>query len=309
MLTFDPDGDDVRCRFASSALSECTDCTTPSVLSISSSSCTLLFSSSASSSQGSYVVQMVMEDFPLQTITLTQTGGSQVQKTTSDAISKIPIQFILKVDAAAPSCTEGQYLPRFLSPTPNNRAQLYTSVNQTLVITIRAEAAQATLTELLYSGPYNVNKSSLGSGSFSLMWTPSAAEGGESHPICFVIQATYTYYNQIPNCNYPIPNYQIPNYNNQIPNYNNPIPNYKNPIPNDNNPIPKDHNPIPKGHNPITNDYKPFPNYNPTPNYYNPTPNYYNPTPNYNNPTTTTQPPTTTTQPPTTTTQPPTTTT
>uniref|UniRef100_A0A096MG75 Fibronectin type-III domain-containing protein n=1 Tax=Poecilia formosa TaxID=48698 RepID=A0A096MG75_POEFO len=147
-------------------------------------------SSSANSSRGSYVVQMVMEDFPLQTITLTQTGGSQVQKTTSDAISTIPIQFVLKVDAAAPSCTEGQYLPRFLSPTPNNRAQLYTSVNQMLVIIISSQATQATSSELLYSGPYNVNKSSLGSGSFSLTWTPSVAEDGESHPICFVVQAT-----------------------------------------------------------------------------------------------------------------------
>ncbi|XP_016535190.1 uncharacterized protein LOC103149173 [Poecilia formosa] len=190
MLTFDPDGDDVRCRFASSALSECVTSTNMSDLNISSSSCTLLFSSSASSSQGSYVVQMVMEDFPLQTITLTQTGGSQVQKTTSDAISTIPIQFVLKVDAAAPSCTEGQYLPRFLSPTPNNRAQLYTSVNQMLVIIISSQATQATSSELLYSGPYNVNKSSLGSGSFSLTWTPSVAEDGESHPICFVVQAT-----------------------------------------------------------------------------------------------------------------------
>ncbi|MEQ2288536.1 hypothetical protein AMECASPLE_023641, partial [Ameca splendens] len=95
LLAFDPDGDNVGCRYASSSLSECATCTTPSVLSLS-SSCTLSFSSSPSSSQGSYVVQLVMEDFPKQSINLTQTDGSQVTRTAGDPISKLPIQFALK---------------------------------------------------------------------------------------------------------------------------------------------------------------------------------------------------------------------
>ncbi|KAI4787029.1 hypothetical protein KUCAC02_036728 [Chaenocephalus aceratus] len=37
LLDFDPDGDEVRCRYANSSLSECIDCTTPSVLSLSES--------------------------------------------------------------------------------------------------------------------------------------------------------------------------------------------------------------------------------------------------------------------------------
>lgn len=36
LLTFDPDGDEVRCRYASSSSSECNICTPPSVLSLSS---------------------------------------------------------------------------------------------------------------------------------------------------------------------------------------------------------------------------------------------------------------------------------
>ncbi|MEQ2233658.1 hypothetical protein ILYODFUR_024025, partial [Ilyodon furcidens] len=47
------------------------------------------------------------------------------------------------------------------------------------------------ITELLYSGPYNVVKSSSGPGKFSLTWTPSASEDGQSHPICFVVQASF----------------------------------------------------------------------------------------------------------------------
>eukprot|EP00064_Thunnus_orientalis_P022209 superscaffoldBa00007290_g22396 len=94
--------------------------------------------------EGAYVVQLVMEDFPRETINLIQTSGSQEVKTTSNAISKIPVQFALKVDPVVPSCTEGLYLPKFLPPTPANRVQLHTSVNQTLEISIHAEANNST---------------------------------------------------------------------------------------------------------------------------------------------------------------------
>ncbi|KAI4785587.1 hypothetical protein KUCAC02_037672, partial [Chaenocephalus aceratus] len=184
LLDFDPDGDVVRCRYASSSLSECTDCTTPSVLSLS-ESCILSFSPTRSANEGPYIVQMVMEDFPRQTISLTRNGGLTV----TSAISKIPVQFAVRVDPAVPSCTEGLYLPRFLTPTPANKAQLYAPVNQTLSISVNAEAIVSTTLELLFSGPHNTNKSSLGAGRFLLRWTPSQEEDGESHPICFVVQS------------------------------------------------------------------------------------------------------------------------
>ncbi|KAI3375627.1 hypothetical protein L3Q82_003942 [Scortum barcoo] len=191
LLVFDPDGDEVKCRYGNSTLSECSTCTPPSVLSLS-PSCTLSFSPTASSNEGSYVVQLVMEDFPSQTITLTQTNGSTEVKTTSDAISKIPVQFAVKVDAAVSSCTEGLYLPKFLAPTPANRARLYTPVNQTLEININAEANASQISELLFSGPYNTSQvTGGGAGQYMLRWTPSQNEDGESHPICFVVQALF----------------------------------------------------------------------------------------------------------------------
>ncbi|XP_038154962.1 uncharacterized protein LOC119792417 [Cyprinodon tularosa] len=191
-LAFDPDGDEVKCRYGSTSDSECNPCTPPSVLSLS-SSCSLSFSPTNSTLNSStellYAVQLVMEDFPTQSITLTQTDGSQEVKTTTDAISKIPLQFVLRVGPTIPSCTEGLYLPRFLFSTPENRAQLFSTVGQVLEISIRAEANMSVITNLLYSGPYNVVKRSLGSGSFSLSWTPSATEVGQNHPICFTVQA------------------------------------------------------------------------------------------------------------------------
>ncbi|XP_026209036.1 uncharacterized protein LOC113157657 isoform X3 [Anabas testudineus] len=195
LLAFDPDGDNVQCRYGNTSLSECNPCTPPSVLNLS-SSCTLSFSPTSSSNEGVYAVQLVMEDFPTHTITLTQTNGAQEVKTNSDALSKIPVQFAFSVDPEVPSCTEGLYLPKFLPPTPDNRAQLYTPVNHSLEILIKAETKNTTISELLFSGPYNVTNTTLAAGEYILSWTPSQNEDGESHPICFVVQAISSTYNK-----------------------------------------------------------------------------------------------------------------
>lgn len=56
----------------------------------------------------------------------------------------IHIHVFIAVDPAVPSCTEGLYLPGFLSPTPANRAQFNTSVGQTIEIRIKAESNMST---------------------------------------------------------------------------------------------------------------------------------------------------------------------
>ncbi|MED6262074.1 hypothetical protein ATANTOWER_014110 [Ataeniobius toweri] len=172
LLAFDPDGDEVRCRFAENTLSECTDCTQPPVLSLS-SPCTLSFSSTNSSSEGPYAVQLIMEDLAEQTISVTQPDGGQAVISAGAIISKIPVQFVFRVDPAAPSCTEGLYLPRFLPPTPENRARISATINQTLEISIRAEATQSVITNLVFSGPYTVIRSTSGSGNFTLSFSSS----------------------------------------------------------------------------------------------------------------------------------------
>ncbi|XP_054916825.1 uncharacterized protein LOC129379907 [Poeciliopsis prolifica] len=190
LLAFDPDGDQVKCRYANQFQSECeSPCTPPSVLSLS-PTCILSFGATSSSNEGNYAVQMVMEDFPQQSITLTHTNGAKEAQAANERISMIPVQFALQVDSAAPSCTDGVYLPRFVSPTPEHGARFYSPVSQTLEIKVRAEADQSTINEILFSGPNNVNKSSSGSGSFTLKWTPSASEAGQSLPICFIVQAS-----------------------------------------------------------------------------------------------------------------------
>ncbi|XP_042073199.1 uncharacterized protein LOC106632829 [Haplochromis burtoni] len=189
LLMFDPDGDIVKCRNGDASLSECSPCTPPSVLSLSPSSCTLSFSPTNSSDEGPYAVQLMIEDFPRQNITLTQTNGPQTIITTNDAISKMPVQFVVRVDPAVPSCTEGLFLPMFLPPTPAHRTQLYTYVNQTLAISIKAQTLNSTISELLFSAPHTVTQNQTGPGQFTLRWTPSDSVAEQSHPICFVVQA------------------------------------------------------------------------------------------------------------------------
>ncbi|XP_043954860.1 uncharacterized protein LOC122821065 [Gambusia affinis] len=132
----------------------------------------------------------MIEDFPRQTITLTRYDGSTYSWSTSNFMNRISVQFVFKVDPAAPSCTAGEYLPRFLPPTPEHGAQFFININEMIEINIRAEATQSVITGLLFSGPINMVKNSSGSGNFTLRWTPSVSDDEESHPVCFAVQAT-----------------------------------------------------------------------------------------------------------------------
>ncbi|XP_060922054.1 uncharacterized protein LOC132995853 [Limanda limanda] len=57
LLAFDPDGDEVKCRYGNAKLLECNPCTPASVLRLS-PSCTLSFSATSSSDEGPYAVQL-----------------------------------------------------------------------------------------------------------------------------------------------------------------------------------------------------------------------------------------------------------
>lgn len=59
------------------------------------STCTLSFGPTADSNVGSYGVQLLMEDFPMKNITMTGVNGTKTTQTPNDALSKVPIQFVL----------------------------------------------------------------------------------------------------------------------------------------------------------------------------------------------------------------------
>ncbi|KAL0994866.1 hypothetical protein UPYG_G00128490 [Umbra pygmaea] len=190
LLTFDPDGDTVKCKYAvppkeCKTSSNVTSSNVPLDFTILTASCTLSFSSQ-SNKTGTYAVQMMMEDFPAQSISLSYTDGSQSSRTPGDTLSKLPVHFAIRVDPAVPSCTGGEYLPLFLSPTPAQGAVLYTSTDQLLEITVMAQATQSIVSELLVSGPQRITESTTSPGVYLLKWKPTNEEEGGFYPVCFI---------------------------------------------------------------------------------------------------------------------------
>ncbi|KAJ7997472.1 hypothetical protein DPEC_G00229370 [Dallia pectoralis] len=199
LLTFDPDMDIVRCRYAEPPTESVTSSNITSSnmsldFTIQPMSCTFSFSS-LSNSTGTFAVQMVMEDFPTQSISLVYNDGTQSNRTSGEALSKLPVQFAIRVDPAVPSCTEGEYLPLFLPPTPDQGAVLNASIDQPLEITVSAQANQSTVTELLVSGPQLITKNTTSPGLYLLRWTPTNDQAGGAYPVCFIAQGVFNFDN------------------------------------------------------------------------------------------------------------------
>lgn len=56
----------------------------------------MIFTPDGAIAEGAYAVQLIMEDFPRQNITLSNDVGKELRLTREDAIGQIPIQFVLE---------------------------------------------------------------------------------------------------------------------------------------------------------------------------------------------------------------------
>ncbi|XP_052008323.1 ZP domain-containing protein-like [Xyrauchen texanus] len=255
-MTFDPDGDQVRCRYGTPQNNECDTCSQPSGFQIDENACTLEYSYAYST--GVYGFELVLEDFPRNHITLSYTDGTQsdryplgggsqhsvsgfnantqtttVSSTTTpwphqqlttlstwfwlqttattttypnqqfptnninqqsyDPLSMIPLQFSFIVDPPAPSCTEGLYIPHFMSPTPQNGEQIHAAPLRELEIIVQATAAYSTVSDVIISGPLNITKHLLSTGEYAIRWTPMTEDLGDHFPVCFIAESTSGY--------------------------------------------------------------------------------------------------------------------
>ncbi|KTF82630.1 hypothetical protein cypCar_00034345 [Cyprinus carpio] len=111
--------------------------------------------------------------------------------TTALPLSKIPLQFSLQVDGPAPSCTEGEYLPRFLHPTPHHGEHLQARVNEELEIRVKAFASFSRIIDVIISGPLNSTKYKTTTGEYVIYWTPTAENYGQHFPFCFIAEGQY----------------------------------------------------------------------------------------------------------------------
>ncbi|XP_061563219.1 CUB and zona pellucida-like domain-containing protein 1 isoform X2 [Cololabis saira] len=124
------------------------------------------------------------------TTTTSPTPSSSAPYVNSPPLSKLPLQFSLLVDPDAPSCQEGVYLPRFVSPTPENGEHIQAEVNKETEIRIKAVATHSVLQNIIISGPTNVSKSRNTHDEFVIRWTPTVDDLGDHYPVCFAVESS-----------------------------------------------------------------------------------------------------------------------
>ncbi|KAK7124081.1 hypothetical protein R3I93_022249 [Phoxinus phoxinus] len=195
LLSCDQDHDQVRCRYGDLSANECGMCTQHAGFTLNQDTCTLSYGNS--SVGGVYAFELVMEDYPTQNINLNYTAMAGVVRTpfvagsSNPPLSKIPLQFALEVEAPAPSCTEGEYLPRFIHPTPHHGEHLQARVNQELEIRVKATATYSSIIDVVFSGPLNSTKEITTTGEYVINWTPTSDNFGQHLPICFIAEGLY----------------------------------------------------------------------------------------------------------------------
>lgn len=197
LLSYDPDGDKVRCRFDT--------CETPPCLqhpdfSLNETLCTLQLENTTS--VGRHIFKMTVEDYPTQDVTLSYSNGSSSVRRPLDLsapnndvvpLSQIPLQFAVEIGSAVQTCVTGIMLPQFLSPTPVQGDVLFTSVGQPVYLTLRAQATDSPIFDFQLSGPSNMTKSSFqndndGIAQVQVTWTPQESDVYRHVPICFTAE-------------------------------------------------------------------------------------------------------------------------
>ncbi|TDH17486.1 hypothetical protein EPR50_G00008900 [Perca flavescens] len=223
LMSFDPDGDRVRCRYGSVSDGECGTCNQPSGFILDEGSCSLHYLNS-NADPSPYGFELVVEDFPQRHITLAYTDGGGDSRAplterrkrqhqpqphggagaytyttypgttrnlhaTTPPLSKLPLQFSLLVDPPAPSCQEGHYLPQFVHPTPGNGARIQAEISKEVEIRVKAQAAYATIQDIIITGPLNISKHRTSYDEFAIRWSPNLDDLGHHYPICFAVES------------------------------------------------------------------------------------------------------------------------
>ncbi|XP_068117649.1 uncharacterized protein [Hyperolius riggenbachi] len=118
------------------------------------------------------------------------------------ALSKIPLQFLVEVTSSAPSCTFGDYRPKFLPPTPLHGEKLLAHADKTFQLYLSASAVYESITDFKVSGPPGMTKkltqqSRAYTRSITVEWTPKETNVGEHIPVCFVAETINGYQSEL----------------------------------------------------------------------------------------------------------------
>ncbi|XP_073319982.1 CUB and zona pellucida-like domain-containing protein 1 [Pagrus major] len=205
--SFDPDGDNVRCRYGSIRSVECSSCRSPSGFDLDqgATACegkeTSMVDNNRSSNHNHSRMAVVEgadnlnHSFPHNHNHTAPTTTTTAAPTTTSypgaigPLSKLPLHFSFLVDPPAPSCEEGLYLPKLLPPTPANGERIQAEINKELEIKVKAQASYARIIDIIISGPLNISKHRTTNGDFAIRWTPITDELGNYYSICFAVES------------------------------------------------------------------------------------------------------------------------
>ncbi|KAG2462006.1 uncharacterized protein LOC120535815 [Polypterus senegalus] len=162
---FDPDKDVVRCRFGNQNEGECTNCSQYSFLQLDEVNCVLNYT--GSEHKGIYIVELIIEDFPVVDIVLSSNYGNRTIPAyspsfgTSARLSATPLQFTITVDEAALECNPGLIRPAFVAPTPPSMHIFPLMPYDGVSFTISAVTSQTRISNFTILGPPGLQNSLL----------------------------------------------------------------------------------------------------------------------------------------------------
>uniref|UniRef100_A0A673A289 ZP domain-containing protein n=3 Tax=Sphaeramia orbicularis TaxID=375764 RepID=A0A673A289_9TELE len=189
LLAHDPDGDDVKCRFAGNS---------PANFTLDETKCML--TKDGDVSVGVHVFELMLEDFPTKNITLSYQDGSSVFHDASDVNSNplcsVKLQFSLEVLPPLANCKAGHIQPMFLSKTPSHGDVLHASVGHMFHLHAEAQAHHSSIHTFQVSGPQNMTKQftdkAHGKAGLTLSWMPHETDVYRFVPVCFTAETNET---------------------------------------------------------------------------------------------------------------------
>ncbi|XP_051919860.1 uncharacterized protein LOC127599722 isoform X1 [Hippocampus zosterae] len=187
LLAYDPDGDHVKCHLPA-------DAAVHKNITLNENTCAL--EKTGHVSEGVYVFEVMLQDFPTKRISLSNGNGTLKYWETSDEnaspLCKLKLQFLLEILPSLPICELGHVQPKFLDPTPKHGDVLHATVGDEFILHAKAQAHRATINGFQVSGPHNMNKEFAdgehGIAGLTLTWTPQHSDVYRVVPVCFTAE-------------------------------------------------------------------------------------------------------------------------
>ncbi|XP_041075360.1 uncharacterized protein LOC121295093 [Polyodon spathula] len=189
----DREGDVVRCRYGQRARAECTLCSHQAFLHVDEELCVLWYTGGGA--QGTYAVELIVEDYPRAAVTLTHTQGTRTippYSSTGTPLSSTPLHFTVTVEGESPECMPGLARPGFTQPTPANGETVSVLPYDEVTFTISAVSSDM-VSDIVVLGPPGLVLSNLWEEktagvrvvSANVSWTGTSRQDPRSKPVCF----------------------------------------------------------------------------------------------------------------------------